>query len=217
MEKIGVAAFLFWICFASGLGAQLMRAHEPSDSIVTFGTSLTARGGWQHALAERLSSCLRKPISVDIVAQGGATSGWGLDHVKEVVRYRPGIVLIEFYANDATIHRFISVERSRQTFAEILARLRAELPDARLIVQIMNPFWGVRRMARPFLDSYIEAHLQEAVLHKAEIVDHRPAWSTLTSSALATAIPDGVHPLSATATAIIVPTLGRLIVGSSCP
>ena len=185
-------------------------------TIVSFGTSLTARGGWQASLAKQLSSCLGRPVSVETVAQSGATSAWGLDHIDAVMRFRPDVVVIEFYANDAAIHRFTSVRQSRETIAKILVRLKAELPQARLILQVMNPFWGTRRMIRPFLDSYIDEHLREAAVQNVEIVDHRPVWSALGSEMLATSIPDGAHPLSNAASTVIVPTLARQIGGSGC-
>ncbi len=209
-------ALFLWLVTASGACAAMAADSKPQHTIVTFGTSLTARGGWQAPLKDKLSACLHGPVSVRTVAQSGATSDWGSNHVAEVVRLQPDIVVIEFYANDASLHRFISVRHSRETIAAILTRLRAELPQARLIVQVMNPFSGMRGMIRPFLESYIHAHLEEAEAHGAEIADHRPAWAALPAAVLASSIPDGAHPLLKAASGVIVPTLARLIGGPGC-
>jgi acyl-CoA thioesterase I len=213
-------SFVFIILQHSFSSAQTMEHLTGGDSsvtrIVTFGTSLTARGKWQSLLSSKLSHCLAKPVPVEIVAQSGATSDWGVEHIEDVVKLRPDIVIIEFYGNDAALFRLISVAHSRENITRILKAFREELPGVRLIIQIMNPFSGMRGMARPFIDSYIEAHKQEAAAIGAEIVDHRPRWLTMSASQLAEAIPDGAHPTAAAAAAVIVPALARQIGGPSC-
>jgi acyl-CoA thioesterase I len=213
-------SFAFILLQHSFSSAQTMEHLTGGDSsvtrIVTFGTSLTARGEWQSLLSSKLSHCLAKPVPVEIAAQSGATSDWGVEHIEDVVKLRPDIVIIEFYGNDAALFRLISVAHSRENITRILKAFREELPGVRLIIQIMNPFSGMRGMARPFIDSYIEAHKQEAAAIGAEIVDHRPRWLTMSASQLAEAIPDGAHPTAAAAAAVIVPALARQIGGPSC-
>lgn len=196
--------------------ARAMADTEPVGKLVVFGTSLTARGGWRAPLATRLSSCLKRDVSVSMVARSGATSLWGLEHVNEVVQLRPDVVVIEFYANDAALNRMVTLGRSRETIDGILTELRQRLPRARLIVQVMNPFSGIRGMIRPFVDNYIDAHLAQAKHHGAEIVDHRPVWLAMPASELANAIPDGAHPLPDAAAKVIVPSLARQIGGTDC-
>jgi len=175
--------------------------------IVTFGTSLTARGGWQAPLRDALSECLSRPVDIVVVAKSGATSQWAIGTVDEVAREAPDIVLVEFYANDAALNRFMTVATSRSNIAAVLDDLRRQLPKARILVMAMNPFTGLRGWLRPFVDSYVEAHTQEAQTRGIEFVDHRPAWHRLYGDDLSAAIPDGVHPLPEKAAAAMVPTL----------
>lgn len=196
--------------------AQPTISDRPPGVVVTFGTSLTARGGWQVPLAERLSACLDRGVAVRTVARSGAPSAWGLAHVDDVVGLKPDVVIIEFYANDAALNRFTSLRSSRETIAQILLQLHDALPRARLIMQVMNPFSGLRGAIRPFLDAYINAHIEEAARHHTEIVDHRPAWAAMPDADRAYAIPDGSHPRPEAAIAIVVPALAATIAGPRC-
>ncbi|OWV80242.1 acyl-CoA thioesterase [Rhizobium sp. R634] len=188
----------------------------PPLKIVAFGTSLTARGGWQPALQAELAACLDRPVEVDSVAKSGETTLWALTQIDRVVAEQPDIVLIELYANDATLHRLVSLAQSRKNIGDILDKLRQRLPQARIIVMAMNPFSGMRGLIRPFVGSYISAHRAEAEKRGLEFVDHRPNWERLTPDDLAAAIPDGAHPLPGMAAKIIVPELVEKIAGRNC-
>ncbi|MBB3595706.1 lysophospholipase L1-like esterase [Rhizobium sp. BK529] len=197
-------------------GAHDVMASASELKIVSFGTSLTDVGGWQPSLQRQLSSCLGREVKVTKVAMSGATSYWAKTHLDRVVAERPDIVLVEFYANDATLHRFVSVAASRTNMAYILDELRKRLPDARIIVMAMNPFSGIRGAIRPFVDDYIEAHKQEAQNRHLEFVDFRGLWMQLAPAERERAIPDGAHPKPEAASQIIVPELVNRISGSAC-
>ncbi|MGM4913567.1 SGNH/GDSL hydrolase family protein [Rhizobium sp. 768_B6_N1_8] len=182
--------------------------------IVTFGTSLTARGGWQASLEEGLERCLHRTVDVAIVAKSGATTEWGLSSVERVIAERPDIVLVEFYANDAALNRWMSVSRSRGNFSTILERLKTGLPDARIYMMVMNPMSGLRGALRPFLSSYISAHRSVAAERNVVIIDHSNGWSMLPAEELSTAIPDGAHPVASTAVKVMVPTIVKAIAGA---
>lgn len=182
--------------------------------LVTFGTSLTERGGWQEPLRIELENCLGRPVDITVIAKSGSTTEWALTVLDDVLAAKPDIVLIEFYANDGALNRLMTVGRSRANMETILDRLQKGLPDARIIMMAMSPISGVRGLIRPFLGSYIAAHRDAAEKRGIEVVDHTPGWSKLSANELAAAIPDGSHPLPAVASAIIVPTLVREICGS---
>lgn len=208
---------LFLACLMMLLATKSGHADSsPPLKIVAFGTSLTARGRWQPALETGLAACLHRPVKVDSVAKSGETSLWALTQIDRVIADQPDIILIELYANDATLQRFVSLSRSRENIGDILDRLRQRLPQTRIIVMAMNPFSGLRGLIRPFVDSYISAHQAEAQKRGLEFVDHRPNWERLTPDDLATAIPDGAHPLPDIAAKIIVPELVRHIAGRNC-
>jgi lysophospholipase L1-like esterase len=184
--------------------------------IVAFGTSLTARGGWQLPLEAALRDCLQRPVTVETVARSGATSGWAVTMADSVIEKKPDIVLVEFYANDAALNRFMTVNQSRANMDEILSKLKRSLPAAKVIVMGMNPISGIRGFARPFLQSYIDAHRQLAEAKGFDFFDNRPAWLRLSPAELAAAIPDGSHPLPSVAAATIVPGLTAEIAGVGC-
>lgn len=196
--------------------AQNFDRQKHSLKIVAFGTSLTARGGWQGPLAEKLSACLGWSATVEMVAKSGAPSSWGLEHASEVIRLKPDVVLVEFYANDAALNRFTSVSTSGDTIGAIFSSLRRGLPDARIIMQIMNPVSGMAGMARPYFSLYIDAHIRQAKANGVEIIDHRSRWMSLSQNELAKAIPDGLHPTPKAATSIMVGPLAEKIGGVNC-
>lgn len=196
--------------------AQDSPGQKRLSKIVAFGTSLTLRGGWQSPLAERLSTCLGWSVTVDTVAESGAPSSWGLGHVDDVIRLKPDVILVEFYANDAALNRFTSVSTSSDTIGALFLSLRRGLPNARIIAQIMNPVSGLAGMARPYFDIYIDAHLRQARANGVDVIDHRKAWMSLSANQLAKAIPDGLHPTPEAATSIIVGPLAAKIAGAAC-
>jgi len=197
-------------------GAHDVMASASELKIVSFGTSLTDIGGWQPALQKQLSFCLKREVKVTKVAMSGATSYWAKAHLDSVVAEKPDIVLIEFYANDATLHRFVSVAASRKNMAYILDELQKRLPGARIITMAMNPFSGIRGAVRPFVDDYIEAHKQEAQNRHLEFVDFRGLWMQLSPAERGRAIPDGAHPKPEVATRIIIPELVNRISDPVC-
>ncbi|KAB0680431.1 SGNH/GDSL hydrolase family protein [Aureimonas leprariae] len=193
------------------------QAEEPTFRVATFGTSLTARGGWQKPLEEALRTCLLRPVEVRTVARSGSTSDWGLEHVGDVVALAPDVVLVEFYANDAALHRPITLWGSRGNIAEIFRELRAGLPNARLYGMGMNPFTGRRNWGRPLLGLYIAAHRAAAETLGDGFVDFAPLWAKLTPDEIADAIPDGSHPRPEIASRIMVPELVRHLVPTCEP
>lgn len=185
-------------------------------TVVAFGTSLTARGGWQEPLRKTLASCLQRPVTMEVVAAPGETSRWGVSKANDVAAHRPNLVLVEFAANDAAIHRFMSISRSRSNLERIIQRIRLIEPSSKIIVMGMNPVHGLRGRMRPLLSSYVAAHRDVAEKAGATFVDHGPAWLVLPEATLKQAIPDGLHPDSTVAAQILVPRLVRILAGPTC-
>ncbi|GGE01143.1 hypothetical protein GCM10011390_19980 [Aureimonas endophytica] len=193
------------------------KAEAPPLHIVAFGTSLTARGGWQPDLRQALAACLGRDVAITTVARSGSTSAWALANVETVVAARPDIVLVEFSVNDAALDRLTTPGRSRAAMAAVLGRLREGLPDARVFSMAMNPIHGLRGLMRPFLDSYVEAHRRIAAGLGQGFIDFRPFWAEFSDAALARMIPDGAHPQPEAASAIMVPRLVEVLSEGRCP
>lgn len=194
------------------LGAMAETSSSPPLRIVTFGTSLTAAGGWQNALGAALGRCLQRPVEIINRAKSGKSSRWGLAQVQPVIDARPDIVLIEFSVNDAALHNYMTLADSNDRHAEIIRTIRNGAPSARIILMTMNPVWGVKhRFLRARLDSFYEEYRQLAGQLGVEFADMRPSWLRLPPAAIRTSIPDGLHPIPEAATGIIVPGLTRFL------
>lgn len=191
-------------------------AAQPPLRIVTTGTSLTARGGWQDALRDRTQACLQRPVEVLTVARSGATSDWGLTQLDEIGGLKPDVILVEFYVNDAALHRFVSQSHSRRNIDGILDGLRQRAPSARIILMGMNPMRGKSWLVRPFLADYMREHRDAGTERGLEFIDFGPDWAALSPEALAAAIPDGAHPRPEVAAAIIAPKAAAAIAGNTC-
>ena len=184
--------------------------------IVTLGTSLTARGGWQEPLSRALGACLNSEIVVTNLAKSGMTSEWGLTQIDKVIAERPDIVLVEFAVNDADMTEFISLARSAANMSEIVSRLRESDTHPAVYVMAMSPVSGLRGMIRPFLGQYEDMHAEVARKLGAGFIDHRPTWAKLSDEEIDTAIPDGTHPDPATTSRVIVPGLVHALAASGC-
>jgi acyl-CoA thioesterase-1 len=213
--------FAIMLCFCLSTMAYQAFAQAPEKAgntvkIVAFGTSLTARANWPERLGEALAACTGDAVTVEKVAKSGETTEWGLTQVDQVVGLAPDVILIELYANDAALNRWTGVSASRQNFAAILDQLHTRLPKARIIAMSMNPIFGMRGMIRPYLDSYIEAHRQEAQARGFEYVDNARNWAKLGDAELSRIIADGSHPLPDEASKIIVPELVDVLSRGRC-
>lgn len=186
-------------------------------TVVAFGTSLTARGGWPEALETALRNCLQRPVSVVVVARPGATSDWAIAAVGDVLAAQPDIVLVEMAANDAALHRMMSMTSSRHNMSAVFRRLADQKSAPRVFNMAMNPVFGLRGVDRLFLDRYVNLHRKLALQSGAGFIDHRPVWANLPHARLRAAIPDGLHPVPVANAEIMVPTIARAIAGHDCP
>ncbi|TDL86414.1 SGNH/GDSL hydrolase family protein [Meridianimarinicoccus aquatilis] len=185
--------------------------------IAAFGTSLTARNAWPDGLQAALRACLMQQVQVDRVAGVGQGSQWGLAQVSQVVALRPDIVLIEFTANDADLLDGVSVARSRAQHAQILAELRRDLPEARLVLMTMNPVSGWQRVKRLRLGAYHAMYRKLARDADVGLADLTPRWNVAPQDLRHA--PDGLHPTGAATQVVVTPALTGLIgqaMGQSC-
>ena len=192
-------------------------------SLVILGTSLSVEAPWTAALARRLESCLGVRVAMRVVARGGATSRWGAEQLPQLLGPAPDLVLIEFTANDADLRRGLLPGESAALHREMLAQIGAANPEARVLLLSMNPISGLRRVARPALQTYLRGY---HALAKADprhgFVDLRPDWQAyLARHPEGPAIPDGLHPVPATAAEVMTAPLSGLIAGiygrDTCP
>ena len=175
--------------------------------VVTFGTSLTARGGWQEPLARALSEAQDHAVEVEIVAEPGRDSRWALANVDRVIAPSPDVVLMEFAINDASLLHLMSARESRRNTMALILRIRRGAPQAALFLMAMNPVWGRRALIRPRLAHYYNQQAGIARETGAGFIDHRPAWRRFSAAEIRRVIPDGGHPLPAVTGQVMVPAI----------
>ena len=80
---------------------QALAAGQP-QTVVTYGTSLTAGGAWVAQLKQALDQRFPRLVTVINSGQGGMWSKWGVDNLDaRVISKKPDAVFIEFAINDA--------------------------------------------------------------------------------------------------------------------
>lgn len=207
-----LAAFLLMALMAAPVAARQGEVLK----IVTLGTSLTSRGGWQEPLRRALSACRDSEVTIVDLAKSGRASDWGLTQIDKALAERPDVVLVEFAINDAALNRFLSLKESGANMEEIVTRLKAGESRPAIYVMAMSPVSGLRGMIRPFLGQYEDLHAEIAQRLGVGFIDHRPAWAVLSADELATAIADGAHPDPETASRVMLPGLLRALAGADC-
>ena len=184
--------------------------------VVTYGTSLTARGGWQDELAAALSRCLATKVDVVNLGKSGAASDWGVQAIGSVTAAAPDIVLIEFSVNDAALHRGVGFAQSQANIRTMVSEIRKARPQTRIYLMMMSPVSGWRGLLRPYLNDYYDSYGPLSRELNVGVIDLRPAWNMLSEEERNSAIPDGAHPDPAVASKIQVPRIVQSIAGPSC-
>jgi lysophospholipase L1-like esterase len=189
---------------------------EPLRLIVS-GTSLTARGDWPEALADRLARCRQGPVSVERVARSGATSRWGEPALLARMAAPPGphLVLIEYSVNDAVLPRLVPLAESRRRLTAMVRAVQAAggLP----FLVTMSELHGPERLERPGLSAHRAQYARIARDTGAGLIDTLPPWRALSAADLRAAVPDGAHPTHAAMESLLVPALADALRPYACP
>lgn len=188
-----------------------------TQTIVTYGTSLTAGGQWVQDLRAWLEQDYPGLATVINRGMGGKASNTALAELDEqVLAQRPDTVFLEFAVNDASNYQEgnmdhgISPEKSRANLNMLVDRIKQFNPGTEIILQTMNPAWdapnGNRSASRrPLLAQYYEGWREVAKDRGLRLIDHYPLWLHLQNTDIETFvsyIPDGVHPAPEGSTAM---------------
>lgn len=200
-------AFILLLAFPPGLwaadGAPKSRFVQNLEAgrkqtLVAYGTSLTAIGAWVDQLRAVLDQQFPGRARVVNGAQGGANSDWGRDKLEErVLAHKPDAVLIEFSVNDAVQSRKATPSHARENLENMIGRIRKVNPECEVILQVMNPPVGHTRTARPNLSAYDQMYREVARERGLRLIDHGPAWIALMKNDPARFMrycPDLIHP-----------------------
>ncbi len=200
-----------------------------TQTVVVYGTSLTAGGQWVLDLKNGLHD--RHPGRVTVVNSGlsGQASNTALAQLEaRVLAHKPDTVFIEFAINDAFAFdaghgdHGISVEKSQSNLNQLIDAIHRSNPAAEIILQTMNPAWDAPNdnqsaSRRAKLTAYYDGYRKVAAARGLPLIDHHANWSRLQTSDQARFelyIPDGVHPNAAGSTAITFPAIQAALTGN---
>jgi len=181
------------------------------QTVVVYGTSLTAVGVWVDQLRTVLEQNYPGQITLINSAHGGSNSDWGRKSFDEkVIKQDPDTVFIEFAINDAVTGRNVSVGQARENLEEMMDRLLKSNPDCEIILMTMNPCVAHHKARRPDLTAYYQMYRDVAGERGVQLIDHYPVWEKLLNEEpglFLSYVPDGIHPVREGALQVIMPTM----------
>ena len=196
-----------------GFGSRLvtnLTAGE-SQTVVTYGTSLTSGGAWVGQLDAALKAKWPGAITVVNSGAGGMWSKWGVENLdNRVIAKQPDTLFVEFGINDAYLPYKTSVKEARDNLNNMIDRVLAAKADTEIILMTMNPPVGNHLNARPAIKEYYEMYRQVAKARKLKLIDHYLNWEPIREKErdlFDNYVPDGIHPGATGCERVITPAL----------
>lgn len=187
-----------------------LEAGKP-QTIVTYGTSLTAGGEWPKQLQAALDAQFPKLATIVNSGSGGQWSTWGVKNLDEqVITKQPNAVFIEFSINDAFLPYNTTVADARKNLENMISRIRAAHPKCEVILMVMNPPIGEHLERRPKIADYEQMYRDVAKQKKLRLIDHAPEWQAILKTGEAEykkLVPDGIHPNGTGCAEVITPNI----------
>ena len=174
-----------------------LKAGKP-QTVVTYGTSLTAGGAWVRQLDAALKARWPGQATVVNSGAGGMWSTWGVENLEaRVIEKKPDTLFIEFGINDAYLDYKTSVVKARANLENMIQRVLSARPDTEIVLMTMNPPIGNHLKARPEIKKYYEMYRQVAKDRGLKLVDHALHWERILEHnrhVFHRFVPDGIHP-----------------------
>ncbi|HVS69751.1 MAG TPA: SGNH/GDSL hydrolase family protein [Phycisphaerae bacterium] len=188
------------------------------QTVITYGTSLTAITAWPKGLQAWFDKNFPNQVTVLNTAVSGVTSDFGLKNLQtRVLDHHPDLVFLEFSINDAVPFFHVPLEKSIANLDAMVTAIRKQNPNADIIIQIMNPVWDTPQQPgktaahdRPDYAAYNDAWRKYAADHHLPLIDHWPAWQKLEHDDPAQFhkdLPDGTHPTPDASRAVTLPII----------
>jgi lysophospholipase L1-like esterase len=185
------------------------------QTVVTYGTSLTAGGAWVGQLSAELKRLYTGLPTVINSGGSGMCSKWGVDNLNtRVLAKQPDAVFIEFSINDAFLKYKVSVPQARSNLLNMVDRLLATNKTCEIILMVMNPPIGNHLTARPDIESYNQMYRDVAAERRLMLIDHYPDWQKILNAdpkQFTALVPDGIHPNAEGCKQIILPNILRAL------
>jgi alpha-L-arabinofuranosidase len=181
------------------------------QTVITYGTSLTAGGAWVRQLQQALERKYPGKAKLINSAKGAMWSTWGVDNLDaHLIQKRPDTVLIEFAINDAYLPYKTSVEQARSNLDNMIDRILNSNAACEIVLMVMNPPVGVHLERRPKIKDYYQMYRGVAQDRKLLLIDHYPVWESIlneNATLFRKYVPDGIHPGPEGCKAVITPTV----------
>ncbi|MEI6423550.1 MAG: SGNH/GDSL hydrolase family protein, partial [Lentisphaerota bacterium] len=185
------------------------------QTIVTYGTSLTAGGAWVGALQNALDAKYPGLAKVVNSGEGAKWSTWGLENLQErVLSKKPDAVFIEFSVNDAYLPYKMTTADCKANIDTIISRILKENPDCEIILMVMNPMVDIHSERRPELEKFNDIYRETAKEKGFILIDHYPSWLKILNADrkdFDSLVPDGAHPNSEGCHRIVTPNILKAI------
>ncbi len=179
------------------------------QKLLLYGTSLTisesegASGEWVLELRKWGKEKFQDRLTVINSAEGGKSSKWGLEQLKErVLNHQPDYVLIEFGMNDSDKFQLRTLKEVQEQLSEIILQIKASNPTIGIGLMTMNP--KIENAINPahagrhnLLPAYYDLYREAAIKYHLDFIDHYSSWIEREKKEpgfLVQHIPDGVHP-----------------------
>ena len=226
--RVNIVSFVLPCTIVLCVFAAPLRGAEPSQlvknltagkkqTVVTYGTSLTAGGAWVAQLQGLLNKNFPGLATVRNSGQSGMWSKWGLDHLDErVLKKNPDTVLIEWAINDAFLEYKTNVEQARKNLETMLDAIIKQNANCEIILMTMDLPIREHLKRRPEIEKYYQMYRDVAKDRKLLLIDHEPNWKAILDKgedAYLAVVPDGIHPNSKGCETVILPALEAALFG----
>lgn len=216
MKTLITFLFLFSLPSFSAEKSKLLTQLEAGkkQTVVTYGTSLTAAGAW----VKQMTAVVEKkfPQQVTVINSGGSGkwSNWGVENLqKRVIEKKPDTVFIEFSMNDSVERFHGSVAIAQKNLETMIDAILKANPQCEIILMTMTPGNAHppgHQSHRKDLDKHYEMYRNVAKEHKLRLIDHYPNWKNLQTQEpkrFEQYVPDSIHPTPEGCEKIITPTI----------
>ncbi len=185
------------------------------QTIITYGTSLTAGGAWVGALQNALDAKYPGLAKVVNSGEGAKCSIWGIENLQErVLSKKPDAVFIEFSVNDAYLPYKMTPSDCKANIDTIVSRILKENPDCEIILMVMNPMVDIHSERRPELEKFNDIYRATAKEKGFLLIDHYPSWLKILDAdrkEFDSLVPDGAHPSPEGCQRIVTPNILKAI------
>jgi lysophospholipase L1-like esterase len=186
-----------------------------TQTVITYGTSLTSGGAWVSQLKEAFDQAYPGQVSLINSGAGGMWSTWGIQNLDQrVIEKKPDLVTIEFGINDAYLEYKTSVEKARENLENMIDRILKSNPRCEIVLMVMNPPIKVHLERRPRIKDYYQMYREVAKQRQLPLIDHYPAWERILREdpgLFDRYVPDGIHPGPQGCEAVITPAIIRAL------